>query len=439
MNIYNYLKNLLNTAKKEIKNNYFVFLLTLVLVTIPLPYIYNSIAIILFLIVSVYSFRLSKITFQGYLVLPILLYILMLLSLLWTHDYKLSVRALSKELPLLIVPLCFFLNPIKNNIEKEKITSLYAKGIFSFTVFYLIKAIVKFVITGNVSVFFYHELVTFDVNAIHVSVYVALAFFIFFTKKQKTIFDLTAIVTLLLLLILLSSKNIIIVFFLLFAANLFQNAGKVNQKKAVFAILFILGLLSVLFFGRIKERFWVEIESNIVEKSRNKSIGNSENPVYNVSIKDAWYKDQFQPNDFFPGTAFRIYQLRIFFEMLDEDPIFFKGYGLNATDFKIAEKRKEHNLYQAYENFNFHNQFIQLFAEIGFFGFLILLLMLGVTFYRAILNRDFIHFTFVILMTSLFFTESFLSRQRGVVFFIVFFCLLNGNKLFGNRSIRSKI
>ena len=46
---------------------------------------------------------------------------------------------------------------------------------------------------------------------------------------------------------------------------------------------------------------------------------------------------------------------------------------------------------------------------------------------NAFKSKDFIHIAFAILMISLFLTESFLWRQRGVIFFMVFYCLFNAS------------
>jgi len=163
----------------------------------------------------------------------------------------------------------------------------------------------------------------------------------------------------------------------------------------------------------------------VTENTVNQDIGTATEKVYNVSVKKAWTQDQFRKNDFFPGTAFRVYQIRIFKEMLQEDAIFLTGYGLNAADFKIAEKGKQHNLYEDYWLKNFHNEYIQIFAELGIFGLLLLIAMLFVNIKNALKTKDFIHISFAVLMISLFLTESFLCRQRGIVFFAIMYCLLN--------------
>lgn len=423
-NIYNYL----TTAwQEERKNNLFILLAALVLVTIPLPYIFNSIAVVVFVLSSIFSSRNYKFNFQKILIFPIALYILMALSIIWTIDFKITFEALSKEVALLLIPFCFFIIQFSNS-EKLKILSYFSHAIFGFCVFYLIKAIIRYFLTNNVSVFFYHELVTLDVNAIHVSVYCVVSFFYFIGKTNKTIFDKIAAIILTLVTILLSSKNIIIIFIFLLLIYAFLNRKNAVKKSYFYIFLVLLVATSIVFFGKIKERFEIEIQSTGTEKTINNSISD-EGAVYNVTINEAWNKDKFRYNDYFSGTALRVYQIRIFKELLQEENILFTGFGLNASWSKIKEKRIEHNLYPGYEAFNFHNQYVQNFADLGVFGFILLIMMVLLTLKIAIKNKDFIHFSFAVLMISLFLTESFLWRQRGVVFFTMLFCLLNTNMI----------
>jgi len=423
--IYNYLKNVLQKEKEELQNNPFVALIALTLITLPLQYKYNSIAIILLVAFSLYQLLKKQFYYQRNLILPVLLYGLMALSLLWTIDNKETTKALLKELSLVLIPLCFFLNPPLLEKEKNKVIHYFSYAFFGYALFYLMNAIVKYCISKDFDVFFYHELVTPDVNAIHVSIYISIAFFWFFLKKQKLVIDKIAILTLLLLLFLLSSKNIIIIFILLLFACYFMEVKIKFSKGKIALLLLIVTVIGFLFYGKIKERFAIEINSNKEEHSVNTEISNQQGLVYNVSIKDAWSKEKFQYNDYFPGTALRVYQARIFKELIQEDNTFFTGYGLNATRNKTEEKQIEHNLYPDYGKYNFHNQYIQIFAELGVVGFVLLLLLLVINLKNAIKTKHFIHFSFAVLMISLFLTESFLSRQRGIVFFTLLYCLFN--------------
>lgn len=431
------MKNVFLKVKEDAVNNPPVILISFFLATIPLKYNYNSISIISSFIIAIVIYKKREIHFQKALFLPIALYLVMLFSLFWTIDLQETKSALLKEVSLLAIPVLFFILPKLTKNEITKITQYFSYAIFLYTVFYLSKAIIRFVITKDSSVFFYHELVTLEVNAIHVSVYVAIGFFVLLIKPNKSLIDKIAIPLLFVVIVLLSSKNIIVVFLiLLFFHQLFLLKKQVKRKFYLLAFL-AFSIFSITFFGKIKERFLIELNSNVSENNQNTTEFNVTDNVYNVTIKEAWSKEKFAPNDYFPGFALRVYQVRIFNELLHEDTLFWKGYGLNASWAKIKEKRIQHNLYEGYDKFNFHNQYIQNFAELGVFGFIVLLAMVVINLKNAIKKKDFIHISFAILMISLFLTESFLWRQRGVVFFTTIYCLFN-SEIVENSSPKQK-
>ncbi len=429
------MNNVFLKVKELAVNNTFELLLTLVLITIPLHYRYNSISVILLTAFSIYRAKENKFKIQSQLLFPVALYCLMFLSLFWTIDFDLTFQALLKEITLVLLPFSFFMHPISAE-SKNRILIIYAYSIFFFSIGVLLLATYRFYLNQDSSVFFYHGLVTKDVNAIHVSCYCTIAFFIFINKFNKTNLDKMAIALLLVMIFLLSSKNIIVVFILLLFVYMFFNRKSTFKKVYLYLGFILFSATLILFFNKIKERFEIEIKSNVTSNSINESI-TSKGLVYNVSIYDAWNKEKFSGNDYFPGTALRVYQIRIFIELLLEENIFFNGYGLNASWGKIKQKRIEHNLHKGYESFNFHNQYIQNFAELGVFGLILLIIIVGLTLKNAIKSKDFIHFSFAILMISLFLTESFLWRQRGVVFFITMYCLFNSKTLI-NNSIKEK-
>lgn len=435
-NTYNSLKNVWQELKNEHKNNpSFVFLL-LTLVTIPLGYAVNNIALGLFVLSSFLYCKKENIKVNLVLLLPILLFLLMAISYFWSIDASRTIKAIPKEISLFLIPLAFILFKGFTADQKEKILKFYSWSIFIYTVFCLLKALVRFAISGDTSVFFYHELVTKEVNAIHVSVYVSIAFFWFLTKPIRNFADKIALVGLFAMVFLLSSKNIISVFVLLILTYYFfytQVSKKMRLRNLVF---FILALIPIFFVGKIKQRFEAEFQSN-ANKSISHDVIQVKDPGINIlSIKEAWTNDKFTPNDYFPGTAFRVYQFRIFTELMQEDNgAFWKGFGLNASLSKIEEKGKDYNVFmgndeiEGYQKKNFHNQYIQNFAELGIFGFLLLITILIINIKNAFLAKDFLHIVFAILMISLFLTESFLWRQRGVIFFTAFYCLFNSRTL----------
>jgi O-antigen ligase len=430
-NIFNFSKNVFQNLKQEYNNHPSLLFVLLALLCIPLGYAFNSLSLALLIIITLINFKKADFGFKNYLIFPIVLYLLMLLSLTWSIDTDRTIAAISKELPLLLFPICFLLFRTFSDDEKQKIIKGFSYGMVAFAVFYLINASIRFLSSQDTSVFFYHELVTKDVNAIHVSVYMSVSFFYFLVKPIKTNWDKLALAVLFLMVFLLSSKNIVVVFIgLLGYYYLFfsKTAKKLRLRNLILAIII---LLSLPFIGKVKERFKQEYETIMTDSSVNDVINKGSETVYNVSIKQAWNNDTFKPNDFFPGTAFRVYQFRIFTEFLHEEAIFWKGFGLDASYSKIEEKGVQYHLFlgnqyqEGYQKMNFHNQYIQVFAELGIFGFLILILMLALTIRNGIASKNYFHIAFSVLMIFLFITESFLWRQRGVTFFIVMYCVLN--------------
>jgi hypothetical protein len=94
-----------------------------------------------------------------------------------------------------------------------------------------------------------------------------------------------------------------------------------------------------------------------------------------------------------------------------------------TTRYPYVFKGNEQTL--GYDQMNFHNQYIQYFAELGVVGFILICLMVFANFKNALFKQDFLHFCFALMILALFLTESFLWRQRGVMFFIMFYCLMN--------------
>ncbi|MBE9575744.1 O-antigen ligase family protein [Flavobacterium proteolyticum] len=432
-NIYSFLSNVWKELLEENKQNKAFIPFLLLLITLPISMAVNNILLGVFFLSSLLYIRKNKFVLSVTFLIPILLFVWMCVSYFWSIDLKRTLSAIPKEIALLLLPIAFMLIPTFTKEQKDRILKYYSYTMLIYVVFFLIRALIRFLITKDTSVFFYHGpdnetdtgLVPRLLNAIHVSVYVSIAFFYFFIKEHKTKWEQAASILLFVFVILLSSKNIILVLVLLILIQVFFYSKIANRLRLrnLTIILILLGF--IVSFSKIKERFLVEFRTNSDKSiSHNVALNKSEG-INNISIADAWTKEQFHPSDYFPGTAFRVYQFRMFTEFLEEDVIFWKGFGLNASLNKLLEKEKQYNLYPGYGTFNFHNQYVQNFAELGVVGFLLLLIILYINTKKAFGTKDFMHIAFAVLMISLFLTESFLWRQRGVLFFMVLYCLFN--------------
>jgi O-antigen ligase len=431
-NIYNYSKTAWQQLTQPKNNNPIAVCVAIVLISVPLSLAVGNISIMVLGLFSLLQFR-KHLFFrtEWQLLLPVALFALMLLSLIWSIDFHKSALAVWKEFVLFSIPVCFLMFPVLSKGQKGRILLWYSYAMMILSIYYLCRAVFRFIKFHEISVFFYHELVNLELNAIHFSVYIAIAFFALVVKKDKNLLQWTGMFLLLLMIVLLSSKNIIVVVFLLLLVYLIFYSGQTKMRKMFLVITVPALFLAIVLFSNVKERWKIEYATAMQDNTLNEDFLRQGDSVYNVSIQQAWRQERFEFNNFFPGTAFRIYQIRIFKEMLLEDNILYTGYGLNASHQKVKSKAIEHNIYQGaedgkgYQDKNFHNQYVQNFAELGIFGLLILVLLLIVTLWNGIRHKDFVHISFAILMISLFLTESFLWRQRGVMFFTILYCLFN--------------
>lgn len=379
------------------------WLIGALLVTLPLFHGFSTAAMIALLLVSLLSLMHHKAEWKWSYVVPLLLFALMLISYFWTEIPSKWSRGVERELALLLIPILFIAMPAVS--KKVRATAFYAFAI-SLAVFAIIfvgLAAYAYSQTGDKTVFFYHSLVKpFDLNAIYISTMVSLSLLYVLFDRTKTKWNLLLIFILSGFLVLLSSKNLII------TTGIAGLLGYLISRKLKAKRLLLLGSLGLVLFAAfyispLRQRMSVELTSN---------------------VNEVLYCEDFTRIYPWTGSSIRLFQARIFFEMLEDDPILFTGYGINASQHKILEKHLQYNLYQGFHTYNFHNQYIQSFAELGVFGFLFIVLLLAVVINGYRNTKDLMFLFFFIVMLAVFFTESYLWRHRGLIHFLVLYCLL---------------
>jgi len=399
-------------------NKSLVFFISLVAITIPIGHTYNSFAVICFVLFSFLSSRQQDFRFSYTLMLPCLLFLLMLLSLLWTFDLKVSAKALSKEASLLFIPLAFSFNRKLAYNTVTAVLKYFSLTMCAFGVLLMCRATFRFTDTGNPAVFFYNELASGNIS-IYLATFFSLALFVFLVKEKKTYWGYIATLFLMGVVLLLSKKSIIITDVVLVAAYYIFYSGLQKTTRLLFIVSFCIAGGLVTYLGGLSENWEPPLSK---QQNSNTHI---------VTLQQAWQKESFTPNDNFDGPAFRIYRARVLKQMATDGNLFLTGCGLNSSGIKVTEvARKDNTLYPGWEDvpynkLNFHNQYMEALADLGIFGLIIVLIMVFYNLSRALQRKYFIHIAFSVLMISLFLTESFLWRQKGVVFFTLFYCLFN--------------
>jgi O-antigen ligase len=381
----------------------YVVIIAGLLVMLPLAHGFSTGALIVLLAVSLASVRYHKVEFQREFFLPILFYLLMVASLLWSDNVKASSRGLERQLALLLIPIAFTFMPRITKKTRNIILYYFSLGMLVFALFFMGRAFVVYITEQDQGVFFYHSLVApLGLNAIYISVLVSLCILFLLFNQKKTMITILAMAILSIFLLMLSSKIIIVATSILGVFGVIRTFKRATIFKLI--AVFIGGMTLLLVTSNpIKQRFEREISvSNIREVLESERF----NKVYDWT-----------------GTTIRLFQARIFTEMLVEDGIFLTGYGISNSEDKIIKKQKEYNLWQGYYTYNFHNQYIQAFAELGIFGLLFLFLLLGVILRQYMRDKDILFLSLFFIMFVVFITESYLWRQRGLYHFLVLYCL----------------
>tara|TARA_B100000795_G_scaffold269951_1_gene261325 strand:+ start:6522 stop:7757 length:1236 start_codon:yes stop_codon:yes gene_type:complete len=391
------MKNYLLGVFKRSSLNISELLLSVTLCSLVLPRIINSITIGLFFLVSFYLFlrrNEQRLYFNRLIVLFFIFFIFCSLTSLWSVDFNKSFNGITRILSFLLLPLAFLLNP--ERIRREKVIRNFILGIFILSLYLLVVAVLNYWSLSNYEVFFYHNLSnsSAEMNAIYFSVFVSFSL-LYLLLNMETKFDKIALVFFAVILVLLSSKTII------FVSLLLSIIVAISEKSLILNKTLILVFLVLVFIGSLffKKRIVFELtNSNLTEVVTKQEFG--------------WeYK--------WSGLGIRALQWRVFYELMIEDQVMLQGYGLKAADKRISEKHKNLKLYSGLIGIDFHNQYLQFIAEIGIIGLSIYVLIFITLLKKAIKDKDLALMVFAILIISVCFSEVFLWRQRGMVFFIV--------------------
>lgn len=386
----------LNVLKKLDINSSELFI-ALVLITLPLPRILNSLAIGLLLIFALISFFNSnkmKVRWTAIITFSVLFFSYCLFTLLWSYDIENSLKSISRISSYLIIPIVFLVLQ-DYEIRPAKIIYPFVFTVSAVAIIMLVFSVRKYANNQDIEVLFYHDLSNQfdDFNAIYFSVYVSFSI-LFLLSKRKSTLEKIMLIFLIQFLILLSSKTVI--FVTLLSSLLFIRKRTFRAYKMIFITSLLLIIVTSFFF---RKRIQFEIQnSNITEILTNNEFG--------------WqYK--------WSGLGIRTLQARVFYELMEEDRNWLLGYGLRAAENRIIEKHKELRLYSGMIGIDIHNQYLQFILELGLIGFCLHLLLFCFLFRLAWNKKDKLFGTFLFLVTTICFTEIYLSRQRGMVFFLL--------------------
>ena len=340
-------------------------------------------------------------------------YLLHLSSLVYSLNTTVAYNDLALKITLLLLPVFILSVSLFPQNKKLLLLHLFAISMVSMAVYDLYNSFLEYETSNSISVFYYKNLPHLLVGKPHyLAWYYSFAIFIalreiIVIKKFRLSWAFASII-LLFSLILLSSRAYLFAFLLIASiSTLVWISKKESSKGRLFNILgaFAILLGIIIAVPNTRER----IADTFVEL--NKLVDSSD----------------------YRQTNPRVYIWKYSIGLIVEKPIL--GYGIGDAKEELSKALKNcdalfwngnKNVPLHSKSLNFHNQFLQTWAEVGILGFLLLLFLMIRPFY--IKNQHPLFLIFVGLTLIGFLTESMLERQAGVVMFAFMYPLLSSLK-----------
>lgn len=392
----NHLRNILRLE------SVYVYLILVVLTFQLLSFAFGSISLAVFSAVSLLNAAFNRPKKISAFAPPIIYFIVIVISLTLLEDSENVSSKLVRALPFLFVPLSFSFVNVLTRKGIERIFVVFSNVLALYSILLLINALVRYKANKNIDVFFYHEFSSlFDINAVYLSMVLLLSY-IFLLTKTKVIWDYFKLVFIIAAIVLLSSKMILLLAAILSVFIGLKRTSPIKVKM-LFLSAFSMTCVVLLKSTKISERVNNEMQSNLAEVLSTEKF----NHVY-----------------FWTGSSIRLFQARVFWELLQEEKKYFFGYGFNSSQEQIKAKHIQYNLYPGFHNYNFHNQYLQTTAELGIMGLLSLGFILLNFLNIPLKSRSLFPILIALVFLTLFLTESYLVRQRGIVYFLFYYCLI---------------
>ena len=395
--------------------------LFLVVITLPLSGSLNSIAIILLVVQCILITPLNhyKNILSREVIISFIFYLLLLIGVLHTQDLSNGIFQLEQKVSLIIFPIVFSLLPTINSEKIKHLMMLFVLSIVLSLIYCISYVVVTNISQFRISEAYFLKFLSHDLvkpigsHATYFSMFIVLSIFILFEKisgpfyKSKYVHIFLSIF-LISCLFLLAARIEIISFLLILSLFLFKICYK-SAKFSKYLILYSL-FMSCMFYtisdiGALKYRY-----SQIYTFQLNDLIGsNNEN-----------------------GVTQRIFFWENSIEIIKRSPLYGHGTGDVNLEFdkQYSILLKENPSYPdsivkaiyifSKNNYNSHNQYLQIFIMLGIIGILAFTTILIYSMIISILTRNFLHFTFLTIIIISCLTECIFDRQMGVVFFSLF-------------------
>ncbi|MEO1051320.1 MAG: O-antigen ligase family protein [Bacteroidota bacterium] len=397
--------------------NYFILLL--LAVVLPFGHVGTNVVTAGLIIIWIVDFDLTKVfgLFKSRLfILFTSIYFLHVAALAYTENISNGVTIVTKSLSLLVYPVIILSMPHMSRLSARKIFVTFAISCSIASIVCLLVAFYKGFYqnvdsgTSQWKYFTYHDFSSgIGHNASYFAMYVCFSIFIVYyfllkqsSSKRQKIWYLFWISFLIVILALLATRMTMLALFIITTAY-FSFEFLVNKsisKRAIWAGIGVMLVTVTIIFSipRNRERLYEAVNfSDSIDLSSENSLGRN------------W-----------GGRALRAAIWICSMDVIKEHPII--GVSPGDTQDKLQESYEKNNFgFAAYYNrYPAHNQYIQTTLALGLIGLVVLLLNIFYPFYLAISRRELLYAAFLLLFAICCLTESYLTRNKGIVFYSFF-------------------
>ena len=392
-----------------------LYLITLCLLTgvwILFPH-FTSLLVCIFALTVLYGIIKKELafTFQLLPALLALLYIFYLVYTIPTNHLPIALDFLEYKLSLLVFPFLFSFQP-KFRLDWKYVCYSFLAAVTVLVIFDLIQAGLNYSNSGILNSF-YSSALSPTHHPTYLTAYLSLAILLFLqlswtTTSVKMRWVFYGIIGLFVIMhIPLSSLSGMLFLCLFFGLALLIYFVK-NRRWGLIIIIFCAG--AIMGYTILK-----------VQPSLKENI----NRTFDLVASYATSPQKFIESRPFPmeGNEARLVIWTVALDIFIDHPM---GVGLGNLEEMMHQRLVHLGLNQQADlNYNPHNQFLQIAAELGVIGLGFFLLILAFGFYWSITTKNWL---LLLVISSLFINclfESMLQRQSGIVFYCFWICLLS--------------
>ncbi len=406
----------MKSVQQYIETTLMPFLISAIAFTLPWPLLFNNIAIMVagaaWLVSGNLQIKVKKYLSSPFCLLLLAFFVLDIIS--WgfiSINKNEAYNFIIRRLAFVVLPLIITTTNMDAKGMWKVARVAFCSGIALALGYSLVFAVADVFQTGNTAGLFYHQLAHHvQIHAVYLAAYTLLALVLVYKEGKDWLGNFRGYLLLfhILMLVLLSSKLMIGVlglFMLIWFFTERKEWFKGNKFWVGIAVVCLFGVF-VLSVPKVRERFITETTTDFKVLSL----------------------ERYRYDTHFTGTSIRLLIWKLCAEIAGEHRSWIWGVGTGDKQDLLDQKYRAYDIYTGnpelkdtgYLGYGPHNQFVESLYVQGAIGLILLLVTLVFLFRHAFIGGNTIFMAFMLLTCLFFLTESVLTTNKGIVFFVLF-------------------